>query len=194
MENTFESLEQGWRRPTTYEQDSVYKWMNEELKNRLLGFYLVGGFLILIFIILSIAIGSEKVRGEYQIMSGIVTFIVSTGVIVGICILLNIREYYLLKKVKAGDFTITKRPVLDKLIYMGKGVDLIRDLRHGCHVTVELKEGEKKNLCMTSNVESDWFDKITLGTEVTIIKFNNGVYGFYGEFDCMLMEDNTVIS
>ena len=126
-------------------------------------------------------------------MSGIVTFIVSTGVIVGICILLNIREYYLLKKVKAGDFTITKRPVLDKLIYMGKGVDLIRDLRHGCHVTVELKEGEK-NLCMTSNVESDWFDKITLGTEVTIIKFNNGVYGFYGEFDCMLMEDNTVIS
>ena len=47
---------------------------------------------------------------------------------------------------------------------------------------------------MTSNVESDWFDKITLGTEVTIIKFNNDVYGFYGEFDCMLMEDNTVIS
>ena len=47
MDERFESFEQGWRRPTSYEQDSIIKWMKEQIQDRLLGCYLGGGFTII---------------------------------------------------------------------------------------------------------------------------------------------------
>ena len=127
-------------------------------------------------------------------MSGILTFVISTSIVVGVCVLYNLRQYLLLRKAKAGEFTITKREVLDKIAIVGRGYDLLRELGHGCHVTVEIKEGEKKHICMSTNAGAEWFDKVSLGTEVTLIKYNDDSYGFYGEVDCMLMENKTVIN
>lgn len=188
MDERFESYEQGWRRPTTYEQDAVIKWVREAIQNRLLGFYLSGGFFILVLGFLSLVAGSEKIKGEPQVMQGALTFVIGTAIIVGICVLLNIRQYLLLRKVKAGEFTITERPVLDKIAIAGRGRDLIHDLGSGYHVAVELKEGEKRYVRMTTMSEDVFFEKVTLGTEVTLIKYNDDRYGFYDDIDCMLME------
>lgn len=191
MDERFESYEQGWRRPTTYEQDAVIKWMHEAIQNRLLGFYLSGGFFIFVLGFLSLVAGSEKIKGEPQVMHGVLTFVIGTAIIVGICVLLNIRQYLLLRSVKAGEFTITERPVLDKIAIAGRGRDIIHNLGSGYHVAVELKEGEKRYVCMTTMSEDVYFEKVNLGTEVTLIKYNDDRYGFYDDIDCMLMEKKT---
>ena len=187
MDERFESYEQGWRRPTTYEQDAVIKWMREAIQNRLLGFYLSGGFFILVLGFMSLVASSEKIKGEPQVMHGVLTFVIGTAIIVVICLLLNIRQYLLLRKVKAGEFTITERPVLDKIAIAGRGIDIIHDLGSGYHVAVELKEGEKRYVRMTTMSEDVYFEKVNLGTEVTLIKYNDYRYGFYDDIDCMLM-------